>query len=187
MDKAFSTTLSWIMHWFSDKILNPSIIPTEAQCIVHLYQKQPSGQSFFKGAGPVGAVLCLAESTIRIATRGRESTPPPLRQASIQEWQCVQPPRPMPDRSNPSNNSTSYQQKWPPQCFHNTVRGYQNPFRELSPNSKILTFTFTEKESKLISAEVGELLHKQAISQTVSDGGFISNILVPKGKGWSSL
>ena len=76
MDKAFSTTLSWIMHWFSDKILNPSIIPTEAQCIVHLYQKQPSGQSFFKGAGPVGAVLCLAESTIRIATRGRESTPP---------------------------------------------------------------------------------------------------------------
>ena len=44
--------------------------------------------------------------------------------------------------------------------------------------------SFTLMESKLISAEVGELLHKQAISRTVSDDGFISNIfLVPKGRG----
>ena len=46
---------------------------------------------------------------------------------------------------------------------------------------QIPAFTFTEAESKLISVEVGELFHKQPISQTVSDDGFLSNIfLVPK-------
>ena len=65
-----------------------------------------------------------------------------------------------------------------------TVRGYQIPFSKLPPNKQIPAFTFTEAESKLITVEVGELLHKQAISQAVSDDGFISNIfLVPKGKG----
>ena len=69
-------------------------------------------------------------------------------------------------------------------CILDTVRGYQIPFREWPPNRQIPAFTFTETESKLISAEVGELLRKQAISRTVSDDGFISNIfLVPKGKG----
>ena len=70
-----------------------------------------------------------------------------------------------------------------------TVRGYQIPFREWPPNRQIPAFTFTETKSKLISAEVGELLRKQAISRTVSDDGFISNIfLVPKGKGkWSLI
>ena len=52
-----------------------------------------------------------------------------------------------------------------------------------APNRQIPAFTYTETESKLISAEVGELLNKQAISRTVSDDGFISNIfLVPKRK-----
>ena len=65
-----------------------------------------------------------------------------------------------------------------------TVRGYQIPFSKLPPNKQIPAFTFTEAESKLITVEVGELLHKQAISWAVSDDGFISNIfLVPKGKG----
>ena len=65
-----------------------------------------------------------------------------------------------------------------------TVRGYQIPFSKLPPNKQIPAFTFTEAESKLITVEVGELLHKQAISRAVSDDGFISNIfLVPKGKG----
>ena len=45
------------------------------------------------------------------------------------------------------------------------------------------SFTFTEAESNLISVEVGELFHKQAISQTVSYNSFLSNILVPKGRG----
>ena len=57
-----------------------------------------------------------------------------------------------------------------------TVRGYQIPFSELPPNRQIPAFTS-------ISAEVGELLCKQAISRAASDYGFISNsFLVPKGK-----
>ena len=130
----------------------------------------------------------------------------PPRQASIQERQCIQPPRPTPDRSNPSKQLNKLPTEVTPSLFPqagklqyfldpwmqltqdswilDTVRGYQIPFRERPPNRQIPAFTFTETESKLISAEVGELLRKQAISRTVSDDSFISNIfLVPKGKG----
>ena len=111
----------------------------------------------------------------------------------------------MPDRSNPSKQlnklptevTTSvfpqagklqyfldpWKQLTQDSWILDTVRGYQIPFRELPPSRQIPAFTFTETESKLISAEVGELLHKQAISRTVSDDGFISNIfLVSKGR-----
>ena len=40
-----------------------------------MFRSNHQGSAFFKEAGPVGMVLCPADSTIRTATRGRESTP----------------------------------------------------------------------------------------------------------------